>query len=203
MSCRQLRVNSEDLVNRVADVVMEGMKREIHKQTQAQVALLSCIENKLDQLLQQLLLKPIQQLGFVIIVGEVGHLANKCKQRVKCMGCGGDQHPYARCTEQGTTCKKCDLVGHNSLVHDTLDPALRKKLYDANPNEFSHFFSMDNRFENAQKRLYRGATKRRNSWEESTRQGEKSSSISRSREGRDKYPRTEKGIKVKSSRRTV
>ena len=69
MSCRQLRVNSEDLVNRVADVVMEGMKREIHKQTQAQVALLSCIENKLDQLLQQLLLKPIQQLGFVIIVG--------------------------------------------------------------------------------------------------------------------------------------
>ena len=202
MSCRQLRVNSEDLVNRVADVVMEGMKREIHKQTQAQVALLSCIENKLDQLLQQ---EPQANTTTRVCYycREVGHLANKCKQRVKCMGCGGDQHPYARCTEQGTTCKKCDLVGHNSLVHDTLDPALRKKLYDANPNEFSHFFSMDNRFENAQKRLYRGATKRRNSWEESTRQGEKSSSISRSREGRDKYPRTEKGIKVKSSRRTV
>lgn len=49
----EIRVNSEDLVNRVADVVMEGMKCEIHKQTQAQVALLSRIEDKLDQLLQQ------------------------------------------------------------------------------------------------------------------------------------------------------
>ena len=206
----EIRVNSEDLVNRVADAVMEGMKREMHNQTQAQAALLSRIENKLDQLLQHepqantTASAPTSKDARVCYYcREVGHLANKCKQRVKCMGCGGDQHPYDRCTEQGTTCKKCDLVGHNSLVHDTLDPALRKKLYNTNPNEFAHFFSVDNRFENAQKRLYRGATKRRNSWEESTRWGEKSSSISRSREGRDKYPRSEKGVKVKSSRRTL
>ena len=174
----EIRVNSEDLVNRVADVVMEGMKSEIHKQTQAQVALLSRIEDKLDQLLQQepqantsATAPTSKDARVCYYCREVGHLANKCKQRVSCMGCGGDQHPYERCAEQGTTCKKCDLVGHNSLVHDTLDPALRKKLYDANPNEFSHFFSVDNRFENAQKRLNRGATKRRNSWEESPKGG--------------------------------
>ena len=205
----EIRVNSEDLVNRVAEVVMEGMKSELHKQTQCQVTLLSRIEDKLDQLLQQesqtnTATTPISKDARVCYYcREVGHLANKCKQRVACMGCGGDQHPYDRCAEQGTTCKKCDVVGHNSLVHETLDPALRKKLYDANPNEFAHFFSVDNRFENAQKRLYRGAVKRRNSWEESAKRGDKSRSISRSREGRDKCPRTEKGVKVKSSRRTI
>ena len=204
----EIRVNSEDLVNRVAEVVMEGMKSELHKQSQSQVSLLSRIEDKLDRLLQQepqskAASAPSKDARVCYYCREVGHLANKCKQRVACMGCGGDQHPYDRCAEQGTTCKKCDVVGHNSLVHETLDPVLRKKLYDANPNEFAHFFSVDVRFENAQKRLYRGAVKRRNSWEESAKRGDKSRSISRSREGRDKCPRTEKGVKVKSSRRTI
>ena len=76
------------------------------------------------------------------------------------------------------------------------------KLYYANPNEFSHFFTVDDGYENAQKRLHLGATKRRNSWEGSSRKGEKSSSSSRSREVRGKYPRVEKGEKGKSSRRT-
>ncbi len=77
------------------------------------------------------------------------------------------------------------------------------KLYYANPNEFSHFFTVDDRYEYAQKWLHQGATKRRNSWEGSSRKGEKSSSSSRSREVRDKYPRVEKGEKGKSSRRTM
>ena len=99
----EIRVNSEDLV---ADVVMEGMKCEIHKQTQAQVALLSRIEDKLDQLLQQepqanttATAPTSKEARVCYYCREVGHLANKCKQRVKCMGCGGDQHPYDRCTE--------------------------------------------------------------------------------------------------------
>ncbi len=49
----EIRVNLEDLVNRVADAVVDKMKHEMRKQNQANEALLSCIENKLDLLLQQ------------------------------------------------------------------------------------------------------------------------------------------------------
>ena len=135
-------------------------------------------------------------------------MANKCKERVKCIGCGTDQHPYERCVDRTSTCKKCDVVGHKSTVHETLDPVLRKKLYDSNPTEFSHFFAV----ENAQNRLYRGATKRRNSCEDPYRKGENSSrsnskNSSRSREhSRDKHLKADKGdksVKGKKPRRTV
>ena len=49
----EIRVNIEDLVNRVADAVVDKMKHEMRKQNQSNEALLSCIENKLDLLLQQ------------------------------------------------------------------------------------------------------------------------------------------------------
>ncbi len=180
------------------------------KQNQANEALLSRIEYKLDQLLEQepstrkpSSLQTSKDTRVCYYCRKVGHLANKFKLRENCQGCGGDQHTYNRCSEQTTTCKKCDLVGHNVLVHETLDPVLRKKLYDANPNKFSHFFAVDNHVGNAQNRLHQGATKRRSSWEESSRKSENGSSSSRSREIRDKYPRVEKAGKVKSSRRTV
>ena len=204
----EIRVNSEDLVRRVSDAVVDKMKYELRKQNQANEALLTRIESKLDLLLQQepparTAPQTSKDARACYFCREVGHLANKCSQRVKCQGCGGDQHPYERCTEQTTTCKKCDLVGHNVLVHETRDPVLRKKLYDANPNEFSHFFAVDDGYERAQKRLHRGATKRRSSWEGSSRKGESNSSSSRSREVRDKYPRVEKGGKGNGSRRTI
>ena len=202
----EIRVNSEDLVNRVAEEVLDRMKLEMRKQNQATEALLSRMEYKLDQVLEQ---EPptrkqpsLQTSKVCYYCREEGHLANKCKIRVNCQGCGGDQHPYDRCSEQTSTCKKCDVIGHNALVHETLDPVLRKKLYDSNPDVFSHFFAVDNRVGNAQKRLHRGATKRRSSWEEPSRKSSSSSS-SRTREGRDKYPRFEKTGKGKPSRRTV
>ncbi len=206
----EIRVNSEDLVNRVADEVVDRIKLEMRKQNQATEALLSRMEYKLDQLLEQEpptrkppSLQTSKDTRVCYYCREEGHLANKCKLRVNCHGCGGDQHPYDRCSEQTSTCKKCDVVGHNALVHETLDPVLRKKLYDSNPDVFSHFFAVDNRVGNAQKRLHRGATKRRSSWEEQSRKSEKGSSNSRTREVRDKHPRVERTGKGKPSRRTV
>ena len=192
------------LILSTAAKFLNAAKLSSIKQNQANEALLSLIENKLDLLQQEpsartsSSLQASKDTRVCYYCREVGHQANKCKQRVKCKGCGGDQHSYNRCTEQTTTCKKCDLVGHNGLVHETQDPVQRKK-----PQWIFPFFTANDRYEKAQKRLHQGATKRRNSWEESSRKGEKSSSSSRSREVRDKYPRVEKGEKGKSSRRTM
>ena len=210
----EIRVNSEDLVDRVSDVVVNKMQRELRRRSEANDAILTRIESKLDLILKQD--PPNNKPGpsstssketkVCYYCREQGHLANRCKERVKCIGCGSDQHPYERCVDKSSTCKKCDVVGHKNTVHETLDPALRKKLYDTHPTEFSHFFAV----ENAQNRLYRGTTKRRNSWED--RKGENSSrsnskNSSRSREhSRDKHLKTDKvdkSVKGKKPRRTV
>ena len=49
----EIQVNSEDLVNRVSDVVVSKMKREICRQSEANEALLSRIEHKQDHILKQ------------------------------------------------------------------------------------------------------------------------------------------------------
>ena len=49
----EIRVNSEHLVDRVSNVVVLKMKRELRRQAQASEALLSRMEQKLDMLLQQ------------------------------------------------------------------------------------------------------------------------------------------------------
>ena len=206
----EIRVNSEHLVDRVSDVVVLKMKRELHKQAQAGEALLARMEQKLDLLLQQepsirteTTTSSSKYSKVCYYCREEGHLANKCKVRVKCKGCGGDKHPYDRCEDKLSTCAKCDLIGHSSVVHETKDPVLRKSLYDAHPDEFAHFFLVEERAEPAQNRLYRGTAKRRNSWEDGSRKTEHSSkSRSRNREPRDKYPRSDLG-KGRGSRRSV
>ena len=141
----EIQVNSEDLVNRVSDVVVSTMKREICRQSEANEALLSCIENKLDQILKQepsnnktgsLSTTTSKDSKVCYYCREQGHLAIKCKERVECIGCGTDQNPYDRCIDRTSACKKCDLVGHKNTVHETMDPVLRKKLYDSHPTEF-------------------------------------------------------------------
>ena len=49
----EIRVNSEDLVDRVSDVVVSKMQRELRRKSEANNAILSRIESKLDQILQQ------------------------------------------------------------------------------------------------------------------------------------------------------
>ena len=201
----EIRVNSEHLVDRVSDVVVVKMKRELRRQAEANEALLARMEQKLDLLLQQ---EPStrtaprtsssKETKVCYYCREEGHLANKCKVRVKCKGCGGDKHPYDRCEDKLSTCAKCELIGHSSAVHETKDPVLRKSLYDSHPDEFAHFFVIE---EPAQNRLHRGTAKRRSSWEGGSRKTEHSSK-SRNREPRDKYPRTDLG-KGRGSRRTV
>ena len=205
----EIRVNSEHLVDRVSDVVVLKMKRELRRQAQASEALLSRMEQKLDLLLQQdpptrsETKSTSKEIKACYFCREEGHLASKCKARVKCKGCGDDRHPYDRCEDRATTCTKCGVVGHSSAVHQTKDPGLRKSLYDAHPDEFSHFFSVEGRAEPAQNRLHRGSAKRRNSWEDGSVRSERSSkSRSRNREPRDKYPRSDLG-KGRGSRRSV
>jgi hypothetical protein len=204
----EIRVNSEHLVDRVSDVVVVKMKRELRRQTQASEALLARMEQKLDLLLQQEAptrtvptTSSSKDAKVCYYCREEGHLANKCKDRVKCKGCGGDKHPYDRCEDKLSTCAKCELIGHSSAVHETKDPVLRKTLYDTHPDEFAHFFLIEERAEPAQNRLHRGTAKRRSSWEDGSRKTEHSSK-SRNREPRDKYPRTDLG-KGRGSRRTV
>ena len=143
-STPEIRVTSEDLAERVSDVVVDKLKPIIlstSKNSQLSEAVLSQIEDKLDRLLQwQEEAKPTAsgsskevKLNVCYFCRESGHLANKCKDRAYCQGCGVNQHQYEGCGEKNSTCIKCDLVGHNALVHETIDLALRKKLYDANP----------------------------------------------------------------------
>ena len=168
------------------------------------------MENKLDLLLQQ---EPSNRLAakapatskdskVCYYCQEEGHLAKKCKDRVKCKDCGGDKHPYDRCADKLSACTKCDLISHKSYDHETLDPVLRKSLYDAHPNEFAHFFLVEKRTEPAQNQLHRGTAKRRNSWDDTNRKTEHSSkSRSRNREPRE-YTRSDIG-KWKGSRHNV
>ena len=205
----EIRVNSEHLVDRVSDVVVLKMKREFRRQAQASEALLSRMEQKLDLLLQQ---EPptrseptskSKESKVCYYCREEGHLANKCIVRVKCKGCGGDRHSYDRCEDKLSTCTKCDLLGHSIAVHETKDPVLRKALSDAHPDEFSHFFLVEEKAEPAQNRLHRGTAKRRNSWEDGSMQRENNSkSRSRNREPKNKYPRSDLG-KGRGSRRSV
>ena len=86
----EIRVNSEHLVDRVSDVVVLKMKRELRRQAQASEALLSRMEQKLDLLLQQdpptrsETKSTSKEIKACYFCREEGHLASKCKARVKC-----------------------------------------------------------------------------------------------------------------------
>ena len=71
-----------------------------------------------------------------------GHMANRCKMRSFCEGCGTQDHPYDRCDQRDEICSQCQVVGHDAKVHDTVDRSLRKKLYDKHPESFAHFFEV-------------------------------------------------------------
>ena len=92
-STPEIRVTSEDLAERVSDVVVDKLKPIIlstSKNSQLSEAVLSQIEDKLDRLLQwQEEAKP-----------------TACKDRAYCQGCGGNQHPYERCEEKKLNMQK-------------------------------------------------------------------------------------------------
>ena len=215
----EIRVTSENLAERVSEVVVDKLKpiiQNTNNSSQLSVAVLSRIEDKLDRLFQwQEGAKPTAsvpskeiKLNVCYFCREPGHLANKCEDRAYCQGCGGNQHPYDRCEEKNSTCKTCDIVRHNALVHETIATSLRNKLYEANPKEFEHFFAVNSRTDNAQKQLQRETAKGQSSRDDTKRRGEedkrrerRGDHSSKPREPREKYPRNYRG-KGKATRRT-
>ena len=67
------------------------------------------------------------------------HKLANCPDRVFCVGCGGNMHPYDRCEEKDSVCERCHTPGHAAKVHYTNQKSLRTQLVLANPTAFDHF----------------------------------------------------------------
>ena len=61
--------------------------------------------------------------------------------RVFCIGCGGNIHPYEKCEEKDNICERCNTSGHSAKVHNTNQKSLRTQLILGNPAAFDHFLA--------------------------------------------------------------
>ena len=69
------------------------------------------------------------------------HKVSACSVRKFCIGCTSNLHPYDRCDFKDSTCDRCQMVGHDSKVHETNEISLRTELISLNPVAFNHFLA--------------------------------------------------------------
>ena len=69
------------------------------------------------------------------------HKVSACPVRKFCIGCTSNLHPYDRCDFKDSTCDRCQMVGHDSKVHETTEISLRTELISLNPVAFNHFLA--------------------------------------------------------------